>query len=247
MEGGFDLTRTWAIVPLRGLTTAKTRLGASLDPVERRHLVLAMAARTLSATRDARGLRGTVLVTADPAAGELAAAFGARTLVQQLPGLNAALTEARSLALGFGATATLIVPIDLPAVSAATIDQVLADVQTAHAEAARTSTGPRAGPSALTPDDMARPAPGVVAVVPDRHGIGTNVLLTSPPAIIEPAFGDASLTAHRHAAALIGALFVQLRGPLVVDIDTGDDLVAARPADPGDMGHPAVNRERRAP
>jgi 2-phospho-L-lactate guanylyltransferase len=217
-----DLARTWAVVPLRGLEDAKTRLGAELDAEERLELVVVMASRTLSAARDARGLSGTVLVTADPAAARLAATFGARTLVQRLPGLNAAISEARAVAARAGASAVIVLPIDLPAIDAATIDEVL---------------------------ERAAAAPGIpganalVAAVPDRHGRGTNALLLAPPDVIEPAFGEDSLEAHRRAAVAAGALFVELGGPLIADVDTGADLIAAEsasrtaPAAPATAGH----------
>jgi len=200
-------------VPLRGLEDAKTRLGSALDPEERLELVVAMATRTLGATRDARGLAGTVLVTADPAAAELAARFGAWTLVQRLPGLNAALREARGVALDHGATAIIVLPIDLPAISVEAIGALLA----------------RAA-AALRPD---RP---FVLAVPDRHGTGTNALLVSPPAAIEPAFGEGSLRAHRAAAAAAGADFVEDGGPLTLDVDTGADLLVAEVAGAASRG-----------
>lgn len=207
-----DLRRTWALVPLRGLEDAKTRLGAELDPEERLELVVAMASRTLTATRDTLGLAGTVLVTADPAAAELASGYGARTLVQRLPGLNAALREARGVATAAGATAVLVLPIDLPAISAATLTEVLAAADEARAA------------------DPRRP---LVVAVPDRHGVGTNVLLVSPPSAIEPAFGAGSLAAHRAAAEAAGGTFVELGGPLTLDVDTGADLLAAEAAAAG--------------
>lgn len=206
VTGSADLSRTWALVPLRGLEDAKTRLGAALDAEERLELVRAMASRTLAATRDARGLTGTVLVTADPAAAALAATFGARTLVQRLPGLNAALREARAVAVSAGATATIVVPIDLPAIDAATLDRLLDEVRGAMQH------------------DAARP---IVALVADRRGVGTNSLLTAPPAVIEPAFGEASRAAHQAAAVRAGARFLELGGPLTLDVDTSDDLLAA--------------------
>ena len=206
VTGSADLSRTWALVPLRGLEDAKTRLGAALDAEERLELVRAMASRTLAATRDARGLTGTVLVTADPAAAELAATFGARTLVQRLPGLNAALREARAVAVAAGATATIVVPIDLPAIDADTLDRLLDEVRDALL------------------DDGAR---SIVALVADRRGVGTNSLLTAPPAVIEPAFGEASRAAHQAAAVRAGARFLELGGPLTLDVDTSDDLLAA--------------------
>jgi 2-phospho-L-lactate guanylyltransferase len=208
-----DLSSTWALVPLRGLEDAKTRLGAELDPEERLELVVAMSTRTLAATRDAPGIRGTVLVTADPAAAELARAFGALTLVQRLPGLNAALREARAIAQNHGATAVLVVPIDLPAISADEIEALLRQATT-HGSAARP----------------------LVLAVPDRHGTGTNALLVSPPAAIEPAFGEGSFAAHRSAAAEGGAVFVRHEGPLSLDVDTSADLLAAEAGMRGGRG-----------
>ena len=209
-----DFSRTWAIVPLRGLEDAKTRLGAELDAEERFDLVVAMASRTLGAARDARGLRGTVLVTADPAAARLATSFGARTLVQRLPGLNAAIREARGFAIGAGATAILVLPIDLAAIDAGAIDSLLA-------RAAAAGQG----------------SPGtIVAAVADRHGTGTNALLVAPPSAVEPAFGEGSLGAHRRAATAAGAAFVELDGPLTADVDTGADLIAAELAGRGGRG-----------
>jgi 2-phospho-L-lactate guanylyltransferase len=204
---------TWALVPLRGLEDAKTRLGAELDPEERLELVVEMATRTLAATRDAPCLAGTILVTADHAAAKLAEFFGARTIVQRLPGLNAALREARVVAVEHGATAILILPIDLPAISPGAIEALLADAG-AHRAAGRP----------------------LVLAVPDRHGTGTNALLVAPPGAIEPAFGEGSFAAHRAAAEAALAVFVRHDGPLTLDVDTGADLLAAEAGGVGGRG-----------
>ena len=218
---------TWAIVPLRGLGSAKTRLGTALDAEERLELVIGMVSQTLVATRDADSIAGTVLVTADVAAADLAQTFGARTLVQRLPGLNAALREARAEAVRAGATATIVIPIDLPAIDASGLDGLLADIARASRRAG-TGADARGGTGA------------VVAVVPDRHGLGTNVLYTSPPGAIDPAFGEGSLAAHRAAAVAAGAQMFEFGGPLVLDVDTGDDLLAAESGSVGTrFGDPA--------
>ena len=217
-----DLGSTWALVPLRGLEDAKTRLGAELDPEERLELVVTMATRTLAATRDALGIAGTVLVTADPAAADLATRFGARTLVQRLPGLNAALREARAVAVNLGATAILVLPIDLPAISPGVLENVLADAADPGATDAASTGGVRDRP--------------LVLAVPDRHGGGTNALLVSPPAAIEPAFGEGSFAAHRAAAAGAGAAFRRHEGPLTLDVDTGADLLVAEAGGVGPDG-----------
>lgn len=199
-----DLAAVWAVVPLRGLASAKTRLGPALDAAERLALVTTMAARTLTATRDAARLAGTVLVTLDDAAARLAAGFGARPLVQHLPGLNEAIREGVALAVGRGATATLILPIDLAAVSAEALDAVVAAAEDAPAD---------------------RP---VVVLVADRHGTGTNVLLVAPAGGIDPAFGPDSRAAHASAVSEAGATLVELDSPLTLDVDTPADLAAAR-------------------
>ena len=201
-----DLRATWALVPLRGLETAKTRLGGELDAEERLDLVTAMARRTLAATRDAERVTGTVLVTADPAAAALAAEYGAESLVQRIAGLNAAICEARARALDRGATAVVVLPIDLAAVSPGAIDEV---VSAAASQRTR--------------------ATGLVVVVPDRHGSGTNVLLTAPPDVIDPAFGTDSRAEHAALAAAAGAAYLELGGPLTFDVDTAEDLLAAEP------------------
>lgn len=202
---GPDLARTWALVPIRGLETAKTRLGGGLDAEERRDLVVDLLERTLVATRDARRVTGTIVVTMDPAAAGIARDHRAVGLVERAPGLNGAISAARSVAVARGATAVLVLPADLPAISAAVIDALL-----------------DAADSARSPEGI-----GLVALVTDQHGRGTNALLVSPPGRIEPLFGPASRDLHRAAAAGAGATFIELDGPLGLDVDTIDDLEVA--------------------
>ena len=68
------------------------------------------------------------------------------------------------------------------------------------------------------------PAPTVVLVT-DRHGTGTNALGLRPPEVIDFAFGPGSRAAHRDRAAAAGARYVEVDGPLTVDLDTPEDLV----------------------
>lgn len=201
---GADLTRTWALVPIRGLETAKSRLGGNLDAEERRDLVESLLRRTLAAARDARRIAGTVVVTMDPEAAGIARDHRAVGLVERAPGLNGAIKAARSLAIARGATAVLVLPADLPAVAATALDALL--------DAAATAVVPGAG---------------LVALVTDQHGSGTNALVISPPGLIDPAFGPASRDLHGAAASAAGATFRELESPLGLDVDTADDLDAA--------------------
>lgn len=206
-----DLSRTWALVPIRGLETAKTRLGGDLDAEERTALVTELLRRTLVATRDATLIEGTVVVTRDGEAAEIARRHQAIGLVERAPGLNGAIEAARSLAQARGATAVLVLPADLPAVSATAIDAL---ISTAVAMAMVDG----------------RPEQPIVAIVPDRHGQGTNALLVTPADTIAPAFGAASHARHRAAAKAARARFLELEGPLSLDVDTAADLLDAEAA-----------------
>jgi 2-phospho-L-lactate guanylyltransferase len=198
-----DLSRTWALVPIRGLESAKTRLGEQLDAEERVELVTALLRRTLVATRDARRIVGTIVVTMDPDAAGIAHELRAVGLVERAPGLNQAIEAARSVAIARGATAALVLPADLPSISAAALDELIGTAE--HA----------AGGHPL------------VAIVADRHGPGTNALLLSPPDAIDPSFGDASHAVHAARAEAAGARLLELDGPLTFDLDTPADLAAA--------------------
>ena len=203
-----DLSRTWAIVPIRGLESAKTRLGEDIDAEERLALVVELLQRTLSATRDAHHIAGTIVVTKDPDAAGIATKLDAIGLVERAPGLNEAIVAARSLAVARSATAVLVLPADLPGVTSQAVDEVIE----------------RASLLGDVPDADRR---GVVALVSDRHGRGTNALLVSPSGLIEPAFGEYSRDGHRAAAQAAGAAFLDLDGPLSLDLDTADDLLEA--------------------
>ena len=73
--------------------------------------------------------------------------------------------------------------------------------------------------------DRAEQRAVAVAIVPDRHGTGTNALLLRPPAAIEPSFGPGSFERHRRAAEAAGVSYSTERLPsLMLDVDTGDDL-----------------------
>lgn len=85
---------------------------------------------------------------------------------------------------------------------------------------------------------------GTAAVVPDRHGSGTNGLLLAPPDAIEPAFGPGSRERHLARAGEAGVAGRIAEIPsLGLDLDTPDDLAALRRAVGADTGRaPATAR-----
>lgn len=190
------------VIPIGTLDGAKSRLGAVLDAEERHDLVTGLAESTIRAAVATPGVTETIVVTPDDHVRALALAAGARPIRQRSTGLNAGLREARDEVVAADGSAMLVLPIDLPRITPADLARVV-DVLAAH-------------------------APPVVAIVPDRHGRGTNALLLAPPDVIDVHFGGDSRDAHAAAAAAVGATLVELDGPLTEDLDTPDDLLLAQ-------------------
>lgn len=191
--------RVAAIVPVASIEGAKTRLGGQLDAEERHDLVSGLLDRTLAAVTGAATIDDVVVLSPDRDVLAIASDAGARTLRQRTKGLNAGVHEARADVVAGGAQAILVVPIDLPFITADALDAVVAALIDGD------------GPTVL--------------VVPDRHGSGTNLLGLRPPDVIDVSFGIGSREAHRTDAVAAGATFLELGGPLTVDLDTPEDLV----------------------
>jgi 2-phospho-L-lactate guanylyltransferase len=200
-----SLTNIVALVPVRSLAGAKSRLGEPLDAEERGDLIVGLLQRTVDQALMATRLAGVVVVSMDENLLSQARAMGAASLLQESDGLNEGLDEAR-IAAGAEATAVMVLPADLPAVASSAIDQL--------AEAAELLC-------------IASPGRPVVALVPDRHGTGTNALLLAPPNAIPFLFGEGSRAAHHAAAEAAGAAYLELDGPLSFDVDTPEDLLEA--------------------
>ena len=204
-------TRIAAIIPVGTLEAAKSRLGGALDAEERQDLAERFLARTLGAALAVDRLADVLVVSPDREVLQRAAEMGARTLRQRTRGLNAGLAEAREDVVAGGADAILVLPIDLPFVTAEAIAAVLAPID-------------QGGPDAR------------VVLVTDRHGTGTNVLALRPPDAIDFRFGPDSRQAHREAAVTAGAAYIEIGGPLAFDLDTPADLVLVESIAPEAIG-----------
>ena len=215
-----------------------------------------------------------VVVSPDPAALQLAIADGAVPLTQTGTGLNEALRTAEAWAGDADATALLVLPADLPNIGPAELEAFLTEVrQQADVHGARaTSAGAGAGTTSRVADQMndsdvtpvsgtgsshdgldgntpsgaPSPGDGLVGLVSDRHNEGTNLLFVAPPGLISFAFGPGSRRAHEAAAEQAGARFIELGGPLAIDLDTPEDLLLVDVEQIAHEGRPLVE-DRPAP
>ncbi|MGC1853412.1 MAG: 2-phospho-L-lactate guanylyltransferase [Solirubrobacterales bacterium] len=191
--------RATAILPVKRFAEAKRRLAAGIEDERREALVAAMLEDTLEAISGARSIERTVVVTGDPRAQEIVAAGDADVLPDPADEghVVAALAGIARAEVG-GAERVVLLPGDCPLLDPRELDSLLTGV----------------------PESF-------VAIVPDRHGTGTNALVLSPPGAIRPAFGEGSCDRHLIAAREAGIPFAVEEVPsLALDLDTPADVIA---------------------
>jgi 2-phospho-L-lactate guanylyltransferase len=217
-RGPADLSRLHVLVPLRSLAGGKQRLGGALDAEERETLLRGLLRHTLTVLGGWDACAAIHLVASDASVLREAAPDAPATptqvpvhrRLQAGEGLNEALLLARRDAIEAGATAVLCLPADLPVLSLRALERLL--------EAADAALAAGAGRA-------------IVVIAPSDARVGTNALLLSPPQVIDPAFGTASLEAHLRAAAAVDASAQVVEDEdLGFDLDTPEDLERLDPA-----------------
>jgi 2-phospho-L-lactate guanylyltransferase len=188
----------WAIVPVKPLNRAKSRLAEVLSKDERADLSRRMLVNTIEVLGKIPLLDRTLVISRDSEALKVAREHGARTVSERgSPRLNTALVRATLVAKRYGVSAVIVLPADLPKLSQSDIEEILS-----HAH-----------------------DPPVVVIAPDRRGTGTNALLVSPPGLIEYDFGENSYQHHQERAEAAGArVEICLCPSLGFDIDLPEDL-----------------------
>lgn len=101
------------VIPVKSLGRSKSRLSSALTPLERGALTLAMLEDVLDVAVALAGWE-TWVVSPDEVVLEVAARRGVRSIVEERPGLSAALRQAETVALTERAAALAVLPGDLP-------------------------------------------------------------------------------------------------------------------------------------
>lgn len=112
------------VVPVKSLGRSKSRLSSVLSPLERGALTLAMLEDVLDAALELSGWE-TWVVSPDEVVLEVAARRHVRTVIEERPGLAAAIRQAEGLAVAEHAQALAVLPGDLPLLTARTLASAL--------------------------------------------------------------------------------------------------------------------------
>jgi len=185
------------LVPVKHLETSKQRLSALLSPSERFALAEAMLQDVLSALAACSQREHVALVSGDARAHRLAKQHGFGIIDDpDDPGETGAIEMATRAAIERGAEFTLVLPADIPLITAAEVDQIF----------------------------VAAPPEGSV-LVPSASGRGSNAVFRQPADLFPLRFGNDSFQPHLAAARATGKPVQVLRlAGIGVDIDEPADL-----------------------
>lgn len=191
---------TRALVPLKDLVEAKSRLSGLLRPSERRALAQAMAEDVLSVLREHTQVTRVTLLSDDPCAAMLAEKYAADCWPEAklgCRGLNPLIAHAVAQLLRVSDEPVLILHADLPMLGAADIDAALA----------------------------ARRECGGLVVGCDRASTGTNLLAFDARSVPVFSFGPDSCSRHLASAREAGlpGRLLHSRG-IELDVDEVVDL-----------------------
>jgi 2-phospho-L-lactate guanylyltransferase len=190
-----------ALVPLKDLVQAKTRLAGLLTPSERRALAQAMLEDVLHVLQKHPALQRVTLVSDDPAASLIAQRYGAEHLEEttlMAPGLNPVIEAATDRLCDTVAGPMIVLHADLPLLDAADISAVIQRYE---------STG------------------GLV-IGCDRHRRGTNLLAFGTDSRPRFCFGKDSYALHCRAARDKGVRPHEIFRPgIALDLDEAQDLL----------------------
>jgi 2-phospho-L-lactate/phosphoenolpyruvate guanylyltransferase len=187
---------TYAVIPVKPFAFAKQRLAPILNNAERFRLARVMLGDVLDSVSATRKLAGFCVVTCDASVASMVDAYGGRVVHEAGAfGLDAAIGTALNALAGI-ASGVMVIPADIPHVTADVIDTVARNT-----------------------------ADRGVTLVPALYDGGTNVLSLRPISVIPPRYGPGSFERHCRAALQAGAAtHVHVCNVTGYDLDRPEDL-----------------------
>lgn len=189
-----------ALIPVKSLTEAKSRLAPHMTQEQRSRLVLTMLHHVLCTLQESGSLEQISVVSPDERVLTSVRIWGAQPVVEEQHGHNPALHAAAARELAAGTTALLTISADLPLLRPQDIRSML--------EASQRHD---------------------VVLAPSQDGTGTNAILVRPPLALPYVFGIHSLQRYLEEARqrYLSATLYKSPGT-AFDIDTIEDVTTLR-------------------
>jgi 2-phospho-L-lactate guanylyltransferase len=191
--------KIFALVPVKKFESSKSRLSAVLKVDERKKLSELLLMNTVSVLTKSSAISEIVIVSSDEVAMEIARRNDAKFLRESKDhGVNAAIARADDYSSEGGAEATLVIPQDLPLLTAADVSTICRKAE--------------------SPERC-------LVICPSVRYDGSNALLRKPSRLLKTYYDEDSFNAHVRAATKVGIpIKVFLSKRIMVDLDTTEDI-----------------------
>jgi 2-phospho-L-lactate guanylyltransferase len=191
--------KIFALVPVKKFESSKSRLGAVLSINERIKLSELLLINTISVLKKSSAISNIVVVSSDERAMEIARRTDAKFLKEAKDrGVNAAIAVADDYSSENRAHATLVIPVDLPFLTATDVNMVCR--------------------KAKSPERC-------LVISPSLRYDGSNALLRKPSRLLKTHYDEDSFNAHLRAATQFGIpIKVVLSQRIMKDLDSIEDI-----------------------
>lgn len=190
-------TEVFAVIPVKRLDNAKSKLAPFLTAAERKEFCLKMLEDVLNTVNSTKRINQTVVISNDLEVLHTTEKLKIKYLKERKNGLNQAVSQAIDWCRKRGVSSVLVLPIDIPLVKPVDLERMLALREKAS-----------------------------MVISPSRNREGTNALLLTPPNIIPTTYGPQSFHKHLEEASKREISFSCYGSERVaLDIDTVEDLI----------------------
>ncbi len=187
----------WVIIPVKPLKRAKSRLADVLSQEQREVFAVKSLLRLIETVKSVPAVAGVLVISRDTKALALARDAGAHTVQESgAPELNNALMRATLVVGDWRANSVLVLPADLPLITAEDITEII-----------------RLGSRLNT-----------IVIATDRNENGTNALMSTPPGLIPYSYGEGSFLRHIQLAQEAGVRVEIYHSDRLLDVDIPADL-----------------------
>lgn len=192
-----------AVIPMKSLHSAKSRLSNILTAQQRKNLAMYLLNTTIKELKESNFISEIVIVSSDEAVKNYSSLNNLTFVKDSDKGVNEAVILADKYCVDNGINANIVIPQDLPFISAKEIDEICTISNKYHK---------------------------CIIICPSKRFDGTNILFRKPPGVIKTHYDNNSYMNHLKEASKfkipIESLdLVKLR----FDLDTKEDLLELFP------------------
>jgi 2-phospho-L-lactate guanylyltransferase len=192
-----------AVIPMKKLHLAKSRLSNILSPQQRKNLAMYLLDATIKEIKKSCIISEIIIVSNDKAVKNYSCLNNLKFIKDSEEGVNKAVILADNYCIDNGIDANIVIPHDLPFISAKEIDKICTMSNKYHK---------------------------CIIICPSKRFDGTNILFRKPPDVIKTHYDDNSYMNHLKEAykfkiPIESLDIVKLR----FDLDTKEDLLELFP------------------